>query len=256
MFIYFILFFLFLIIILGYINKLSLPIIYIILFAILLLYLIITLIMNPSYCLYPYNYYIETMYNKKVFYTPEEKVNVFPTSILLEKYYTKIRQEFYKLSYDKNNMWSRFTNEDEEFFNGWNTIVLRSFNKNHKENMAKCPTLSKILMSDDNITTAIFSILEPGKTLHPHYGPFKGVLRYHLGIIIPPPDAGDCYISVDNQMYEWKEGEGVLFDESYKHFATNQTNQSRVILFLDVKRPLSTGLGIINNILISLVGLY
>ena len=40
---------------------------------------------------------------------------------------------------------------------------------------------------------------------------------------------------------EWKDGEGILFDESYKHFVKNETNYNRIILFIDVKRPLHTG---------------
>jgi len=33
--------------------------------------------------------------------------------------------------------------------------------------------------------TAFFSILAPGKHLPAHRGPYKGVMRYHLGLLIP-----------------------------------------------------------------------
>jgi aspartyl/asparaginyl beta-hydroxylase (cupin superfamily) len=35
--------------------------------------------------------------------------------------------------------------------------------------------------------TAFFSILAPGKHLPAHRGPYKGVMRYHLGLLIPEP---------------------------------------------------------------------
>ncbi len=36
----------------------------------------------------------------------------------------------------------------------------------------------------------------------------------------------------------WKDGEGVLFDETFLHRAENETDEDRVILFCDVERPL------------------
>ena len=82
--------------------------------------------------------------------------------------------------------------------------------------------------------------MEPGKYLDPHHGPFKGIIRYHLGLLIPPPESGECYISVDSLKYSWKEGEVILFDETYLHFVHNDTKYHRIILFLDVKRPFNT----------------
>ena len=80
-----------------------------------------------------------------------------------------------------------------------------------------------------------------------------GILRYHLGLIIPKN--GFCFISVDGETYDWKEGEGVLFDETYKHFVINDTNYYRVILFLDVKRVLNFPLNIVNDIILYLMGI-
>ena len=42
-----------------------------------------------------------------------------------------------------------------------------------------------------NLFQAFFSILEPGKSIPAHEGPYCGYLRYHLGLIVPeesPPD--------------------------------------------------------------------
>ena len=40
--------------------------------------------------------------------------------------------------------------------------------------------------------------------------------------------------------YTWRDGEDLLFDETYIHTAENLTNETRIILFCDVERPLKT----------------
>ena len=53
------------------------------------------------------------------------------------------------------------------------------------------------------------------------------------------PNADSCYISVDGERYSWRDGQGVIFDETYLHYAENQSDQMRIILFCDVERPLN-----------------
>ena len=65
-----------------------------------------------------------------------------------------------------------------------------------------------------------------------------GSLRYHLGLVTP--NSEDCHIFVDGQPYHWRDGEAVMFDETFIHWAENKTDQPRVILFCDVERPLTS----------------
>jgi len=51
---------------------------------------------------------------------------------------------------------------------------------------------------------------------------------------------GECRIFIDGQPYSWREGEDLLFDETYLHYAENTTSDDRIILFCDVERPLHT----------------
>jgi len=224
------------------------------LLVLIILLFIIYFLRNPTEALHPYNLLIENLYEKKVFYSEEEKKEIFPTSIILEKEWKNIRDEFLYIDIANiGNVGKNFIVENESFWEGWETLPLRMFGKDNEENMNKCPTLKRILKSDNNIPTAFFSIMKPGKKLSSHYGPFKGILRYHLGLIIPKN--GFCFISVDGETYDWKEGEGVLFDETYKHFVINDTNYYRVILFLDVKRVLNFPLNIANDIILYLMGI-
>lgn len=65
-----------------------------------------------------------------------------------------------------------------------------------------------------------------------------GSLRYHLGLVTANRDA--CFISVDGNRYYWRDGEGLLFDETYIHFVENNTDETRLVLLCDVERPLRT----------------
>jgi beta-hydroxylase len=69
-----------------------------------------------------------------------------------------------------------------------------------------------------------------------HRDPYAGSLRYHLGLVTPNDDG--CWIDVDGQRYSWRDGEDVVFDETYIHQAKNETNVDRIILFCDVERPM------------------
>jgi aspartyl/asparaginyl beta-hydroxylase (cupin superfamily) len=83
----------------------------------------------------------------------------------------------------------------------------------------------------------MYSILEPGKYLPPPRGPYNGVLRLHLGLIVPEP-RDMLGIRVGNEIYRWREGEVVIFDDAYAHEAWNRTPHTRVVLFVDFRKPL------------------
>ena len=91
-----------------------------------------------------------------------------------------------------------------------------------------------------NVKGAMFALLPGGSHLNPHRDPFAGSLRYHLGLSTPNSD--DCRIFVDGQVYAWRDGEDVMFDETYVHWVKNETEKTRVILFCDIERPLSNRL--------------
>ena len=84
-----------------------------------------------------------------------------------------------------------------------------------------------LLESIPSVTGAMFAMLPPGGRLVRHRDPYAGSLRDHLGLVTP--NSPDCYISVDGERYFWKDGEAVMFDETYTHFAENRTEQARLL---------------------------
>jgi beta-hydroxylase len=87
----------------------------------------------------------------------------------------------------------------------------------------------------------MFSVLGPHSKIIPHRGPFRGAMRYHLGLVIPE-DSQNCWIQVDSEKVHWKEGKSELFDDTFVHQVRNDTDQTRIILFCDVDRPSLSGL--------------
>lgn len=214
----------------------------IILLVIFILILGYYLYNNPTVALTPYNIFVSMITSNQPYYTKKEKDKIFPTGLELEENWQNIRDEAVGVfDYIQGNVTKNFIKNTDDFWKGWNTFPLRMFGQDIKVNMDMCPTVSRILYKcRDQVPTAFFSVMEPYKHLDAHYGPFKGILRYQLGLVIPPPESGECYISVDGITYTWKNGESTLFDETYLHFVHNDTPYHRIILFLDIKRPFRT----------------
>jgi len=122
------------------------------------------------------------------------------------------------------------------FRQGWTRFYLKWYGDMLPSAQKKCPKTIEVLRQTPSIKAAMFASLPSGGKLIPHRDPFAGSLRYHLGLVTPNDD--DCYILVDGNKHSWRDGEGVLFDETFIHEAHNKTDQNRIILFCDVNRPM------------------
>lgn len=128
----------------------------------------------------------------------------------------------------------------------WKTFFFFAFGNKEKENCERCPETVRILEKIPGMNTAMFSILGPGKHIPPHRGPYKGVLRYHLGLIIPKPE-GSCRIRVGSDIRPWKEGKSLIFDDSHEHEVWNDSDSYRVVLFVNFVRPTIFPLSAVNQ---------
>ncbi len=123
------------------------------------------------------------------------------------------------------------------FRSGWKRFYLKWYDDSLPSAKRTCPRTVELLESIPCIKGAMFATLGPGARLVQHRDPFAGSLRYHLGLVTPT-HPGVCRIFVDGIPYSWSNGEDLLFDETYIHYAENTTDQTRIILFCDVERPL------------------
>jgi aspartyl/asparaginyl beta-hydroxylase (cupin superfamily) len=143
----------------------------------------------------------------------------------------------------------------------WKTFVFKSGGF-IEENCALAPRTADLLRGIPGIYMAFFSVLEPHQHIKPHWGYWKGFVRYHLGVVIPHNNADNkCWIRINADAWDrenrsaiaqgethyWKNGEAVLFDDTFLHEAANETDQVRVVLFLDVARKMVWPLALLNR---------
>ncbi len=128
----------------------------------------------------------------------------------------------------------------------WKMVMLHHAGRPVAANRALCPRTAALLDQVPGLVAANFSVLEPGAQIAAHHGIFAGVLRYHLGLAVPAQD-DRCAIRVDGETRHWREGHSLLFDDTRRHEAWNLTGDHRIVLLLDVRRPLPIPLRWING---------
>jgi ornithine lipid ester-linked acyl 2-hydroxylase len=136
----------------------------------------------------------------------------------------------------------------------WRTFVLYGFGQRLAKNCTHAPFTASLLSHVPNIQTAWFSILAPNYRIPPHRGVTKGIVRAHLGLIIPQ-DAEKCWLRVDDQIKVWRPGEVFVFDDTYEHEVHNDTTEERVILLFDFDRPMSLTGRVVSKSFLSLMKL-
>lgn len=132
------------------------------------------------------------------------------------------------------------------FKEGWKRFYVKWYGEPLASAQVLCPRTVALVDAIPTVKAAMFALLPPGSKLNPHRDPFAGSLRYHLGLVTPNADS--CRIFVDGHEYFWRDGEDVVFDETYVHSAENKSDITRVILFCDIERPLrARWMGAINR---------
>jgi beta-hydroxylase len=181
----------------------------------------------------------------------------FPWVAHIEQNWTVIREEAERLLEDRDALANfqdiskdqiEITDDDR-----WKTFFLYGYGFEAKLGTEMCPRTAALMRDIPGMTTAMFSILSPRKHILDHRGPYKGVLRYHLGLIVPR-DKEACRIRVGQDIRHWQEGKSMIFDDTFNHEVWNDTDETRVVLFVDVLRPLPVPESAINRAIIKAIG--
>ncbi len=180
----------------------------------------------------------------------------FPWASVIEKDWKLIQSELAPILEEKNRLPSfqdiskdqtAITNDDL-----WKTYFLYGMGYKAEANCSRCPETTRLVEQIPGMTTAFFSILSPHKHIPPHRGVFKGFIRYHLGIRIPEPHTL-CRLRIEDEYASWEAGKSLIFDDTFEHEVWNDSEETRVVLFVDVLRPLPFIASSINRFLIGLV---
>ena len=173
----------------------------------------------------------------------EENVTTIQRELFTLMRHVDALPSFHQISKDQ---W-RLDSDDK-----WKTFFLYAYGDKAQKNCARCPETTRLVEAIPGMKTALFSILGPGKHIPKHRGPFKGVIRYMLGLVVPEPRER-CRIQIGDDTVSWEVGKSLVFDDTYPHEVWNDTDGFRAVLFLDVVRPLREPARTLNAGLLELI---
>jgi ornithine lipid ester-linked acyl 2-hydroxylase len=120
----------------------------------------------------------------------------------------------------------------------WKTVWLKYFGR-------PIPCIKGILrtiVDHPIVYNASLSILEPGGSIPMHVGQCQALVKYHVPISIPK---GDCHMVYNGRKYTWDDR--MLFNDTLPHMVVNNTSERRVIILMDILRPMSIPWNFINE---------
>lgn len=171
--------------------------------------------------------------------TPQIDKSHLPELKLLEDNWETIRDEALAL-YQGGNITAKDDLPASSFYKDgrWTSFYLKVYDNKLPSAYALAPKTMALLDQMPTMNIALFAVLMPGKKLNRHHDPFAYTVRYSLGLSTPNDEG--CGLTINEEDYIWRDGESVVFDETYIHSAWNNTDTPRIILMTDVDRPLKS----------------
>jgi beta-hydroxylase len=129
----------------------------------------------------------------------------------------------------------------------WRTVILFANGRWIEETARHFPR-TKALFEDLHPKANVgFSALTAHSHIETHIGPNRGALRFQLPVIVPG-QPGDCRIRILDDVVVWKEAEAVVFDLAVEHEAWNDSDDTRVLLMVEIEQPLRKPLNLVNRV--------
>jgi beta-hydroxylase len=163
----------------------------------------------------------------------------FPALKVLEDNWQVIRDEALAL-YKNGHIAIKNDLPGSSFYkdNRWTSFYLKAYHCDIPSARQLAPKTMALIDQVPGMNLALFACLNPGKRLGKHHDPFAFSIRYSLGL--STPNSEKCGITVNGQHNTWEDGKGILFDETFSHYAYNDTEVPRIILMTDIDRPLKS----------------
>jgi aspartate beta-hydroxylase len=121
----------------------------------------------------------------------------------------------------------------------WNGYYFYRHGERRAENCAACPLTARaldeipLIRIREHGPEVLYSVFTKGTHLLPHRGVTNARAVSHLALIVPE----DCALKVGGEERAWREGQAVVFDDTYEHEAWNRSRQVRVVLIADLWNP-------------------
>jgi hypothetical protein len=155
----------------------------------------------------------------------------------LEQGYEKIRDEIRALDPASGVAYDHLSMRPEQA-PGWKNWFFYQDHRPDEALLARVPTVrdtvERLPREQLDRFEIHLSVLEPGAHIPPHCGGGNAKLTLHLPLHIPE---GDTAIRVGGEQRGWREGEVLIFDDSFVHEAWNRTQERRAVLLLTAYHP-------------------
>jgi len=125
---------------------------------------------------------------------------------------------------------------------GWSAYFFYRHSRGDFEHLRRCPATAcaiealPLVRVEGAAPEVLFSVLSARSDIKPHRGVTNTRSVVHLPLIVP----SDCCLRVGGLDHVWREGEGVVFDDTFEHEAWNRSSADRVVLIADVWNPYLT----------------
>lgn len=139
----------------------------------------------------------------------------------------------------------------------WRIFILKAYGIESPEHMAACPRLARIVAGTPGVLSSSISFMAPGKHIPAHRGPFRGVLRFYLGLSVPRRADGSpaVVLKINGQEHRVGDGEWLIWDDTYTHEVLNESDRWRSVLLLDLwRREMPYDMALLSRLVIGIVG--
>lgn len=177
----------------------------------------------------------------KVGNLPLSPSHLFPWIAELQKYVPAIRAEAAAIMRHREAIppFRDFAPGHERIVeaNDWRSFFFWGYGYPVPENLARCPDTARAVAKIPGLISAIYSIVPPGAHIKRHRGVNKSIMTMHMGLMVPR-DAENCWIEAGDMRSVWQEGEAFVLDDTWPHEVWNNTDETRVILLVQFRRPM------------------
>ncbi len=122
----------------------------------------------------------------------------------------------------------------------WDALFFFRHGRRYDLNHRRFPYTSAVLDSldlcriDGQAPEVCFSILRPHTRIEPHHGVTNARVVIHIPFQVPP----GCHLELTGVgRHHWREGEPLVFDDTFEHSAENPADRPRGILLMDAWHP-------------------
>jgi aspartate beta-hydroxylase len=207
---------------------------------------------------------VRTIYDRRIQEPPLlNEQRFFPKAQLFRSRWREIQQEALGIAQTRLAQIPRFheiMSEQAEISANdgvdWRMFTMKAYGHDVPENQLICPVTTSIVKQCPNVLSASFSFLAPGKHIPVHRGPFRGIVRFHLGLSMPRKADGDlgAVLWVDGVPHYLDDGDTLLWDDTYPHEVLNATDKVRIAMLLDVWREeMPTDMRMLSSAIIGMV---